>query len=114
MTKKILEDCPSFEGALFPARGNHEATFSGWSKCKFAFDAKLEKVAPWTLHDLRRSYSTGHAALGTPPHVTERLLNHVSGTISGVAAVYNRFQYMDEMRHAAAAWEKRVKKLVRA
>jgi integrase len=105
VTKTLLEDCPSFDGVLFPARGNSETTFSGWSKCKFAFDAKLKNVAPWTLHDLRRTFSSGQAALGTPPHVTERMLNHVSGTISGVAAVYNRFQYTDEMREGMKAWE---------
>ena len=54
----------------------------------------------FTLHDLRRTFATNHARIGTPIHVTERLLNHVSGTISGVAAVYNRHSYMDEMRTA--------------
>ena len=28
------------------------------------------------------------------------MLNHKSGTIKGVAAVYNRFQYLDERREA--------------
>jgi hypothetical protein len=41
-----------------------------------------------------------------PPHITERLLNHVSGTISGVAAIYNRWHYLDEMRDAVKLWEK--------
>lgn len=30
--------------------------------------------------------------------MTERLLNHASGTVSGVAAVYNRHSYQEEMR----------------
>jgi hypothetical protein len=46
-----------------------------------------------------------------PPHVTERLLNHVSGTISGVAAIYNRWQYLDEMRDAMAKYERRLEEL---
>jgi hypothetical protein len=45
------------------------------------------------------------AKLGTPIHVTERILNHVSGTISGVAAVYNRHAYIDEMQEAFEAYE---------
>ena len=49
--------------------------------------------------------------IGTPPHVTERLLNHVNGTISGVAAIYNRFRYIDEMRAATALWEKQLGQL---
>jgi len=44
--------------------------------------------------------------LGIPPHVADRVLNHTSGTISGVAAVYNRFQYLDERRNALEAWGK--------
>ena len=57
---------------------------------------------------MRRTFATNLAALGTPIHVTEKLLNHVSGTVSGVAAVYNRHAYMDEMRAAIDAWEKRL------
>jgi hypothetical protein len=33
------------------------------------------------------------------------ILNHVSGTISGVAAVYNRHAYLDEMHDAFTAYE---------
>jgi integrase len=96
---------------LFPARGNPEQTFSGWSKCKRVFD-KACPIAPWTLHDLRRTVATNLAALGTPPHVTERLLNHVSGTVSGVAAIYNRHAYMHEMREALEGWEAKLASLV--
>jgi hypothetical protein len=28
--------------------------------------------------------------LGVPPHVADKILNHQAGTISGVAAVYQR------------------------
>jgi hypothetical protein len=38
--------------------------------------------------------------MGGAPHVIEWLLNHVTGTISGIAAVYNRARYMHEMRDA--------------
>lgn len=41
-----------------------------------------------------------HAKLGTPVHVTERLLNQASGAVSGVAAVYKRHSYQEEMRIA--------------
>ena len=54
------------------------------------------------------------ASLGVQPHVISKLLNHVSGiaAISGVAAIYNRFQYMDEMRAAIALWEERLSSLL--
>jgi hypothetical protein len=44
--------------------------------------------------------------------VLERILNHSSGTISGVAAIYNRFRYMEEMRAAIEAWEAKLARLV--
>ena len=56
--------------------------------------------------------ATNLAQLHTPPHVVEKLLNHASGTISGVAAIYNRFQYFEEMRGALAKWEARLKSLI--
>ena len=111
-TRRVLEVCPASGDLLFPARGASSKPFSGWSRSKEKLDKKLENVTPRTLHDLRRTFSTGHAALGTPPHITERLLNHVDGTISGVAAIYNRFRYIDEMRDAATAWEKHLRRLV--
>ena len=36
-------------------------------------------IEPYTLHDLRRTFSSIMAKLGTPIHVTEKLLNHASG-----------------------------------
>jgi integrase len=92
---------------LFPARGKSETPFNGWSKGKVALD-KLASIAPWTLHDLRRTFATNLAKMGVAPHIVERLINHVTGTISGVAAIYNRHAYMDEMRAAIVAWEKRL------
>ena len=80
-------------------------------RVRTATDDDLDRVCeiePWTLHDLRRTFATNLAALGRPPHVVEKLLNHTSRTISGVAAVYNRHAYMDEMRAAIGAWEKRL------
>ncbi|HZS56805.1 MAG TPA: site-specific integrase [Bryobacteraceae bacterium] len=97
------------EGYLFP--GNHGAEcFNGYSKCKRALDKKC-KIEHWTLHDLRRTFATNLAGKGTAPHIVERLLNHVTGIISGVASVYNKYSYMNEMREAVAAWEDQLKRL---
>jgi integrase len=65
--------------------------FTSWSRGKYLLDAALDtKLAPWTLHDLRRSVATGMAELGVAPHIVEAVLNHVSGHKAGVAGVYNR------------------------
>jgi hypothetical protein len=62
-------------------------------------------VTGWTLHDLRRTFSTGLASLGVAPHIIERLINHSTGVISGVSATYNRVAYMPEMRQAVEKWD---------
>jgi integrase len=78
--------------------------FAGWSKAKSLLD-NVSGVSGWTLHDIRRTVATRLAEMGVAPHVIERLLNHTTGQISGVAAIYNRARYLDEMRQALELWE---------
>jgi hypothetical protein len=42
------------------------------------------------------------------------VLNHQAGAIRGVAATYNRFEYLDERRAALEAWGRLVESLVRS
>lgn len=91
-------------GLLFPGREGTKP-FNGWSKAKKALDESLEGVEPFTLHDLRRTFATTLASLGTPIHVTEKLLNHVSGSHGGIVGVYQKYEYLDEMREAVALFE---------
>jgi integrase len=104
LTSQLIEPLLQTPSLLFPATGKPKKPFNNWSKSKNALD-KLCGVKDWTLHDLRRTYASIQARLGTPVHVIERLLNHVSGQISGVAAVYNRYDYMPEMREATERYE---------
>jgi integrase len=76
-------------------------------------DADQAAIGKWILHDLRRTAATGMAALNVAPHVVDRILNHVSGTIRGVAAVYNRHAYIEERKTALEAWSRYVESLVR-
>ena len=76
-------------------------------------DVESAEIPPWTFHDLRRTAASSIARLNTPPHVVDRVLNHVSGTIRGVAAVYNRHAYIDERRAALQQWGRFVEALVR-
>jgi integrase len=82
--------------------------FTSWSRGKSLLDAAIvtdgNKLALWTLHDLRRSVATGVAELGVAPHIVEAVLNHVSGHKAGVAGVYNRATYEKEKRVALATW----------
>lgn len=86
---------------------------SGFSRAKARLDASIEPcLDPWRTHDLRRTATTGMAKIGIPPHIADAILNHKSGTISGVAAVYNRFEYLKEREHALEAWSAYVTELI--
>ena len=62
------------------------------------------ELAQWTLHDLRRLVTTVMAReLKIAHHVVDKILNHTAGTISGVAAIYNRYDYLDERKVALDA-----------
>jgi integrase len=100
----ILGPMTSRTGYMFPARRKAERPFNGWSKSKAALD-KLSGVKDWTLHDLRRTFRTIHARIGTPPHIAERLINHVNGVASDVEQIYDQYRYLDEMRVAMRNYE---------
>jgi integrase len=112
---EVLRSLPRVDNLVFTTTG--ETAVSGFSRSKRRLDeamlrAKREElgmrkgdaIAGWTLHDLRRTAATGMARLNFPPHVVDKVLNHASGTIRGVAAVYNRFAYLEERRVALEAW----------
>ncbi len=58
-------------------------------------------LAPFTVHDLRRTCRTHLAALGVEPHIAELCLNH---KLQGLTAVYDVHDYFDERRAALESW----------
>ena len=113
MAQAILNDLPKIKGDyLLTTTG--EGPIRGYSRAKQRLDDEIvslndgKAIAAWTFHDLRRTAASGMARLGTDPHVVEAVLNHRSGTISGVAAIYNRYQYLSEKHAALEAWAKHV------
>jgi integrase len=114
-------------GYLISTTGN--SGISGYAKAKTRLDTVMLALAksdaeksgedpdgvqiePWRLHDLRRTAATGMARLGVEPHVVEAVLNHRSGTITGVAKIYNRHSYGPERRAALEAWAAHVEAIV--
>jgi integrase len=85
--------------------------FHDFSKAKRVLD-RLSAVSEWRLHDLRRSCVSGMARLGVAPHVADKILNHQTGTISGVAAVYQRHEFLAERRAALDLWGAHVAALI--
>jgi integrase len=103
-TVELLSGLPRMEGQtfLFSTRGDRPV--SGFSAAKKRIDAQSH-VQDWTLHDLRRSFAT-HATetLGISPVVVDKILNHQSGAVRGIAAVYQRGAYLEVRRDALDEW----------
>src|SRR6516225_4600932 len=85
--------------------------FQEFSRAKRRLD-QLSGVTGWRLHDLRRTCVSGMARLGVAPHVADKILNHQSGSISGVAAVYQRHQFLAERKEALERWGTHVARTV--
>ena len=102
---ETFEAIPRMGEYVFPGRVKTARHFNGWGSCKAKFDTSIETTDPYTLHDLRRTFSSNMARLGTPIQVTEKILNHTSGTLGGVAGIYNRHTYIDEMRQAMETYD---------
>ena len=86
--------------------------FKEFSRAKRRLD-ELTGVTGWRLHDLRRTCVSGIARLGVAPHVADKILNHQAGTISGVAAVYQRHEFLAERQKALDIWGAHVGKLLK-
>jgi hypothetical protein len=107
---RIIAARPRNDGLVF-------APMTSWSRRKLRLDAAITErlgkpLAPWTLHDLRRSAATGMADIGIQPHIVEAVLNHISGSKRGVAGIYNRSTYAPEKKDALNKWADRVQDIV--
>jgi integrase len=100
LARNVRKERPS--SLLFQAVGS-DNPFSGWSKCKAELD-KLAPIAPWTLHDLRRTFRTTLGQLKVRPDIAERLVNHVSAR-TDMEETYDLYTYLPEMREAMEKWE---------
>jgi integrase len=121
---QILESLPRIEPGRFLLTLSGVKAVDDFSKGKLRIDARMltelrreredETVAleHWTMHDLRRTCASGMASLGIAPHVVEAVLGHRGGVVSGIARVYNRFDYRAEKRAALEAWARRLEAIV--
>ena len=110
LAREIIKTIPVRAGRdqMFGNRGDG---FGSWDRGKKQLDQRV-KLAPWRIHDIRRSAATAMADIGVAPHVIETILNHISGHKAGVAGIYNRSSYEREVRAAMALWSDHVQALV--
>jgi integrase len=107
----VLSECQRRDGDfVFGANGRN--AFGGFALAKATLD-KAIGIAPWFLHDVRRTVATGLAdKLKVQPHIIEAILNHVSGHKAGVAGIYNKAVYAKEKREALTAWADHVRAVI--
>ena len=114
LTAQVLEAVPRSNRSplLFPSVRSDERPFSGWSKSKSELESR-PPIRPWTLHDLRRTYSTRLGELNIPQRVNDRLLNHISeGEISPLGQIYNLATYLPQMREAVSFFDNHFQQLL--
>lgn len=132
---KILSALPRIGGTdlLFPALQQAKAAedrprrpVSGFSRVAARIDRKMQEemarladpgadvpeIAPWVIHDLRRTAATGMQRIGIRLEVVEAVLNHVSGTRAGLVGVYQRHDFAEEKADALESWAAEVARIV--
>jgi len=104
--REILAGLPVMVGNPFVFVSRRNGKIAGFSAMKRKLVALMGPIGEkdWRFHDFRRTGVTTLANMGIPPHIADKLLNHVTGTIRGVAAVYQRAEFLAERRAALEAW----------
>jgi integrase len=97
MALAIFEPLPRFDRNPYVFASRRDTHLSGYSKAKADFDKGLKGVAPWQLHDLRRTARSLMSRAGVRPDIAERVLGHA---IKGVEGVYDRHHYREEKAEA--------------
>lgn len=115
----LLEDVPRFDHRdhdfVFSTM-HGERPISGFSKAKVELDKAVAElvaaerkkgietkdVAPWRIHDLRRTVRTRLSGLAVLPLVAELVMAHKQ---AGIHAVYDLHRYDAEKRDALLRWE---------
>jgi integrase len=109
----VIKGMPRIKGSRYVLTTDGSSPSSGYAKGKAKLDALLPPdMAPWRLHDLRRSCASGLAKLGISLPVIEKVLNHRSGSFAGIVKVYQHHTFADEKRAALDAWGRHVEGLV--
>ena len=108
----ILKDAPQFGDYVFTTDGKtHVSNFAkGKSRLDGFIAAKGDALAPWRLHDLRRTAATHMVRLGIPETVVGRVLNHAPTGVT--AKVYALHTYAPEKRFALDGWATEIARAV--
>ena len=126
----IIADVPRLQNCDFVFSTNGETPVSGFSRAKSRLDKAMlaimreeakdadadpdkVKLAPFVIHDTRRTFARGCQRLGQPPEVVERMLGHVTDTESGLKGVYQTYQFEPERVAATERWADEIARIVK-
>jgi integrase len=112
MALDILHAQPRREGRTH-VFGDRGIGFSGWSYATMSLHARMgaagPPLAPWRIHDLRRTMRSGLGRLAVPPHIAELAIGHAR---KGIEATYDRYSYQTEIGQSLARWADHVASVV--
>ena len=127
---KLLKEAPRIGKSKFVFTTTGNTPVSGWSRAKTGIDKRMLEsarkaaqkrgedpdevsIAPWRIHDIRRTIATGMERLGVNLQVVEALLGHISGSKAGVVGIYQQHDYAVEKREAIEKWAEHIASLLR-
>ena len=106
---EILEQCPRIGDYVFMS-GRGAEPLEGWDGAKRRADTFLAKpIAPWRIHDLRRTMATQMRSIGIDRLVVSKLLNHAEG---GITKTYDRYAADPEKAAAMERWSDKLKEII--
>ena len=95
---------PAQHTLVFTTTGTTPVSGFSKAKAKASLD-QISGVSNWRLHDLRRTFATiATEELEFEPVVVDRILNHVNDSVKGIAAVYQKGQYLEKRKAVLDAW----------
>lgn len=105
----LLESLPRWMRSDFIFTSSGARPVGDFFAAKKRLDATMPGVRGWTFHDLRRSFRTRLAELRIPDVVAELALGHAR---KGMAGVYDRHGYRNEIRDAMERWSDRLRSIL--
>ena len=103
LAREVLRESPHVGEYVFTARGG---PIEGWD---FAKQRLAAPIAPWRIHDLRRTFATHMRSLGVDRLVVSKLLNHAE---AGVTRIYDRYALDAERTAAMEMWAQRLREII--
>jgi integrase len=120
---KVIRVLPRFGGKyLFSSTGGKKPV-SGFSKAKLRIgglmaieigpgaDEAAAVIAPWVIHDIRRTVRTHLSALPVQDNIRELVIAHAK---PGLHRVYDQHTYRDEKAECLNLWNRRLESILNA